>query len=102
MRRIHDLVQAHDLEKYYANNALVNKMLPQVKRQEKKRKVCKVLVITGIFAAITGLVVYLLKNKEDYYDDDFFFDDDDYDFDYDDFDDFEDELEDDDFEDELA
>ncbi len=93
-RKLAEFVASHDLEKYYENNALVNKYLPQTKAKKKKKKLTIALIVVGIVAACAGIAYFLFKDREDFYGDDFFFDDDeDLFYDDEDYDLYEDELE---------
>ncbi len=93
-RKLAELASNYDLEKYYENNPLVNKYLPQTKAKKKKNKLKVFLLIAGVVAACAGIAFYLLKDREDFYGDDFFFDDDeDLFFDDEDYDFYEEDLE---------
>ncbi len=91
-RKIAEFIGNHDLEKYYENNALVNKYLPQTVKKKKNKKVKLFILVTGLLAAVAGVAYFLLKDREDFYGDDFF-DDDDLFFDDEDFDLYEEDLE---------
>ncbi len=93
-QKIKDLVQVHELEKMYANNALVNKYFPQTVKKDKKKKALLWVLAIGTLAALAGAAYHFLKNKEDFYADDFFFDDDeDFYFDEEEFDELEEDFE---------
>ncbi len=73
-KRLTDFIESHDLEKYYQNTPLINKYLPQTNKDKKKKQI---FLVAGLLAVVAGIAYLVLRNREDFYGDDFYFDDED-------------------------